>query len=247
MGLWENIDWDIDEEKQKNKKNAEEILKEFPNVEGLKDVLDGVQSLMDSEVYDKVYNASKMDPKEMASYIDTVDDLLKLRQVKLATGVLKDPPLYLPFLTDVIISTHFNATFSLISGVDYAYAQKKLGHESTVKEHAILERLMSLLDDFDRPGEFQKPDEEFYQKLKKIKWNKTGKKLFNKINGIRGDIAYVRWGPSSTFYTGEGFALTFLAACNAVNQEKDKILPEDMVVAYKTYLKLLNTDISKLM
>jgi hypothetical protein len=112
---------DIDEEKQKNKKNAEKILEEFPHVEDLKEILDSVQSLMDSEVYDKVYKASKMDPKEMSFYIDTVDDLLKLRQVKLATGVLKDPPLYLPFLTDVIISTHFNATFSLISGVDYTH------------------------------------------------------------------------------------------------------------------------------
>ena len=247
MGLWEYIEWDIDEEKQKNKKKAEKILEDFSDVEGLEDVLDGVQSLMDSEVYDKVYKASKMDPKEMASYIDTVDDLLKLRQVKLATGVLKDPPLYLPFLTDVIISTHFNATFSLISGVDYAYAQKKLGHESTVKEHAILERLMSLLDDFDKPGEFQKPDKEFYQKLKKIEWDKQGKKLFNKINGIRRDITIVKWvSDASTFRTGEGFALTFLAACNTVNKDRNKILPEDMVVASKTYLKLLNTDIYKL-
>jgi hypothetical protein len=246
MGLWENIEWDIDEEKQKNKKKAEKILEDFPDVEGLKDVLDNVLSLMDSEVYDRVYKASKMDPKEMTSYIDTTDDLLKLRQVKLASEVLKKPPLYIASLTGVIVATHFQALFVFIGGIHYAYAQKKLAHDSTVKEHAILERLMSLLDDFDEPGEFQKPDKEFYQKLKKIKWNKTGKKLFNKINGIRGDIAYVRWGPSSTFYTGENFALTFLAACNAVHHNRDRMLKEDVIIAYKTYLKLLNTDISKL-
>ena len=124
MGLDEYIEWDIDEEKEKNKKNAEKILEDFPDVEGLKDVLEGVKSLMDSEVYEMAYKTSKMDPEEISSYIDTVDDLLKLRQVKLATGVLKDPPLYLPFLTDTIISTHFNATFSLIRGIDYAYAKK---------------------------------------------------------------------------------------------------------------------------
>lgn len=130
-------------------------------------------SLKDSKVYERFYEASLKDPEEMTSYIDTVDDLLKLRQVKLATEVLKDPPLYLPFLTDVIISTHFNATFAFIGGIHYAYAQKKLGHKSTVKEHGILERLMLLLDDFNELGEFKKPDKEFYQKLRKIKWEKN--------------------------------------------------------------------------
>ena len=41
MGLWEYIEWDIDEEKQKNKKKAEKILEDFSDVEGLEDVLDG--------------------------------------------------------------------------------------------------------------------------------------------------------------------------------------------------------------
>ncbi len=36
---------------------------------------------------------------------------------------------------------------------------------------------MSLLNDFDKPEEFKKLDKEFYQKLKKIKWDKTGKKI----------------------------------------------------------------------
>ncbi len=246
MGLWEYIEWDIEEEKQKNKKNAEKILKNFSDVEDLKEVLDDVQTLMDSKIYERLYEASLKDPEEMKSYIDTVDDLLKLRQVKLATGVLKDPPLYLPFLTDTIISTHFNATFAFISGIHYAYTQKKSGHESTIQEHTILERLISLLDDFDKPGEFQPPDKEFYQKLKKIKWNKQGKKLHKKIYDILYHLNDVRWGEASTFSNGENFALTFLAACNAVHHNRDKMLKKDVIMAYKTYLKLLNTDISKL-
>ena len=124
MSLHDYIDWDIDEEKEKNKKNAEKILKEFSDVEGLKEVLDGVQSLMDSEIYDKVYDASEKDPEEMTSYIESVDDLLKLRQVKIASEVLKDPPLYISSLTGVIISSHFQATFAFIGGIHYAYTQK---------------------------------------------------------------------------------------------------------------------------
>lgn len=248
MSLWEYIDWDIDEEKEKNKKNAEKILKDFPDVECLKEVLDDVQALMDSEIYDKFYEASRKDPEEMSSYIDTVDDLLKLKQVKLASEILKEPPLYISSLTDVIIFSHLKGLFAFIGGIHYAYAQRKLGHNSTVKEHAILERLMSLLDDFDKPINFQPPDEEFYKKLKDVKWDKTAKKLFGKIDRLRGHIGVVKWvSDSSTFGTGENYSLTFLAACSAVNNGRNKILTEDVVVAYKTYLKLLNTDISKLM
>lgn len=247
MSLHDYIDWDIDEEKQKNKKNAKKILNDFHDVEGINEVLDDVLSLMDSEIYDKVYEASKKDPKEMTSYIDTVDDLLKLRQVKLASEILKDPPLYVASLTGVIIITHFKALFVFIGGIHYAYAQKKLSRTSTVKEHTILERLMSLLADFDKPINFQPPDEEFYNKLKDVKWDKTAKKLFGKIHRIRGDIRVVRWGStSSTFGTTENFALTFLAACNVINQNRNKMLKEDVIVANRTYLKLLNTDITKL-
>ena len=226
---------------------AEKTLNEFNGVEGLDEVINGILNLKDSKVYEKVYKASLKDPKEMTSYIDTVDDLLKLRQVKLASEVLKKPPLYIASLTGVIVATHFEALFAFIGGIHYAYAQKKLGHDSTVKEHVILERLMSLLDDFDKPGEFEKPDKEFYQNLKKIKWDKTGKKLFWKLSNIRADIQYDKWGSTDVFRSGENFALTFLAACNAVHHDRDRILKEDMIKGYKTYLKLLNTDISKLM
>ncbi|WP_414470435.1 hypothetical protein [Methanobacterium sp. ACI-7] len=247
MSLHDYIDWDIDEEKQKNRKNAEKILRDFPDVKGLKEVLDDVLALMDSEIYEKVYRAGQKDPKEMTSYIDTADDLLKLRQVKLASEVLKDPPLYVASLTGVIIITHFQALFAFIGGIHYAYAQRRLSRTSTVKEHAILERLMALLDDFDKPISFQPPDEEFYKKLKDIKWDKQAKKLFGKIDRLRGQIATVRWGStSSTFGTTENFALTFLAACNVVNQNRNKILNEDVIVAYRTYLKLLDTDITQL-
>ena len=245
MGLDEYIEWDIDEEKQKNKKNAEKILKEFPDVENLQDVLEGVQALMNSEIYDKVYDATKTKVRQLGGN-ETVEDLLEFPQVKLATKVLKEVPFYLPPLTDVIVSSQFIATVSMIDFITYAYKQADLSQKDLNKNHSILECLMSLLDNFDKPVNFHSPDEEFYKKLKEIRWDKQGKKLFNKINGIREDIAYVRWGPSSTFGTGEGFALTFLAACNAVNQGRSKILPEDMAVSYRTYLKLLNTDISKL-
>ncbi len=119
MSLWEYIDWDMTE------KNAEKILRDFSDIEGLKEVLDGVQSLMDSDVYDKVYEASENDPEEMTYYTESVDELLKLRHVELASEILKDPPLYTASLMG-IISSHFQATFAFIGGIHYAHAQRRL-------------------------------------------------------------------------------------------------------------------------
>ncbi|MEN4017320.1 MAG: hypothetical protein PQ968_02585 [Methanobacterium sp.] len=242
------IYWDIDEEKERNKKNAEKILRSFPDVEGLKEVLDDVQSLMDSEIYEKVYEASNLE-EEIGNFSPPSTEYLleRYRQDRYATNVLKDPPLYSPSLfTDTIISTHYLAITGIMGFVNYAYKQRKLSSGDLDKQHSILESLMSLLDDFDKPKDYPAPDEEFYQKLKKIKWDKQGKKLHKKIYDILYHLNDVRWGDASTFSNCENYALTFLAACNAVNQNRSKISPEDVIVANKTYLKLLNTDITKL-
>ncbi len=244
--LDEYIDWDIDEEKQKNKKNAEKILKDFPDVEGLKEVLDGVQALMDSEVYDKVYKASNLGEKIGNFSPPSVEYLLEhYRQDKYASNVLKNPTLNL--FTDNIIFSHYLATWGTIGFVNYVYKGSKLSLNDLDLQHTVLERLMSLLYDFGKPINFQPPDEEFYKKLKNIKWDKQAKKLYKKILIIIRDITLVRWGTkSSTFGNGEHRLLTFLAACNAVNQGRDNILPKDVAVAHRTHLKLLNTDITKL-
>jgi len=226
---------------------AEKTLNEFNGSEGLNEVINGVLSLNDSKVYERFYKASMEGHENGISVKETGKDLLVFPQVKLATEALKDPPLYLPPLNDVIISIHFISMMHVIIWRYYTCTNKNLSHDDILKAHTILlERLMSLLDDFDKPKEFQPPDKEFYQKLRKIKWNKTGKKLFWKLSNIRADIQYNKWGSTDVFRSGENFALTFLAACNAVHQDRDKLLKEDVIMAYRTYLKLLDTDITKL-
>ena len=227
---------------------AEKTLNEFKDIKGLDEVIDGILSLKDSKVYEKFYNASMEGHEKGISVKENENDLLEFPQVKLAAEVLKDPPLYLPPLNDVIISIHFISTMHVIIWRYYTCTNRKLSHNDISRAHTIiLERLMSLLDNFNKPGDFEKPDKEFYEKLRKVKWDKTGKKLFWKLGSILTAIQVDRWGTEThTFGSGENFALTFLAACNAVHHDRDRILKEDMIMAYKTYLKLLNTDITKL-
>ena len=155
---------------------AEKTLSEFDGVEGLNEVIDGILNLKDSKVYERFYKASMEGQEKGISVKENENDLLKFPQVKLASEVLKDPPLYLPPLNDVIISIHFISIMHVIIWRYYTCTNKNLSHNDLSKAHTvILERIMSLLDDFDKPGEFEKPDEEFYQKLRKIKWDKRGK------------------------------------------------------------------------
>lgn len=240
------IYWDIEKEKQKNREYADKILKKFSDVEGLKDVLDSVLNLMDSEIYEKVYEASNLGEKIGDFAPPSAEYLLnRYRQNKYSSTILKNPTLNL--FTDNIIFSHYLATTGMIGFINHAYKGHKLSLNDLDKQHIILERIMSQLDDFDKLEDYQSPDEEFYQKQKNIKWKKEGKSLFEEIHKIRRDIKVVRWGTkSTTFSNGENYYLIFLTACSAVKHQRNEIVAEDVVVAYKTYLKLLNTDISKL-
>ncbi|KAF5067442.1 hypothetical protein DSECCO2_253100 [anaerobic digester metagenome] len=244
--LDEYIDWDVDEEMGKNRVRADRILKDFSDVEGLGEVLSGVLGLMDSEVYNRVYLASDLG-EEISNFAPPSREYLfeHYKQDQYACTILRKPVLNL--FTDNVILQHYLATSGTIGFVHHAYKGFKLSLKDLDKEYVVFERLMVLLDDFDSSVGFHPPDEDFYRKLKNIKWDKNAKKLYGGILRIIRDITLVKWGTnSSTFGSGENFTLTFLAACNAVVHGRNKILPEDVSISHKTHLKLLNTDINNL-
>jgi hypothetical protein len=233
---------------ESSNEKSKKILDEFNGIEGLNDVVNGFIGLSDSEVYNDVYEVSAKGHEEGLTIDKYGKNLLEIPQVKHAASVLKNPPIYLPPLTDVITAITFISTEHVIIWVYYTYTQQDLSHKDVLKVHTIiLERLISSLNNFNTVKNYKTHDEEFYKKLKEIKWDKTGKKLFKEMSDLRFKTQLEIFRSDFTsFGTAEGFALTFLAACNAVNQGRNKILPEDVVVAYRSYLKLLNTDITKL-
>jgi hypothetical protein len=227
-----------------------EIIKtEFGDILLLDETIKGILSLRESEIYEGVYLASKRGHVEGLSVEVTADELKAMPQVNIASNVLKKPVFYLPPITDLIIATHFLGTLHVLIWIYYVNIQRELNYQEIKKIHSkILERIMSSLDQFCVVKDYEVPDEGYYRKLKQMKWDTQGKRLFKKLEDMRGKVMVDRdWGSaSSTFQTGEMFMLGFLAACNAVNHQRNSMLPEDVIIAYKTYFKLLNTDISKL-
>lgn len=223
------------------------IKAEFRDVKELDETIDRILSLQESEIYEELYGIVRTKTNKLLVN-ETLDDLFEFPQYKYATKILKKPPLYLPPFTDLIEAGHFIMTFSMIGFIIYTYKRKYKTPKDLKRNFQILERLMSSLNHFNTTKDYKVPDETYYKKLKQIKWNNQGKKLFKKLDDVKSKIMIDRgWGTaSSTFETGEMFMLTFLAACNAVNHQRNTMLPEDVIMAYKTYLKLLNTDISRL-
>lgn len=220
---------------------SDDILNEFKDVDGLEEVIEGIKDI--GNFYKVLYKASKTKTDWDIQLDDEVDKLL---QVKLARKILKTPIIYKPPLSDVIIRKSFYSLFLLINWVYWIHNPKTydIGYN---KQSKILECIMTSLDNFDKTKSFEEPNEEFYKKLKGIKWDKEGKTLFGKLNGIRWDINYEQLGlKNRNVYITEDHTITFLTACNAVNHNRDKMLEEDVIIAHKTYLKLLNTDITKI-
>ena len=227
-------------------KKQKQLLKDFGDIPGVEELSNNIIGLLDSVIYGRVYEASVLG--EDLGEAQPLEVLLeRYPQNRYAAKILKDPPVYIASLTGVIISTHFLAITGIIGFIHYAHKQEKITIPDIDQQYNTLTKLMVHLDAFDQAFDFEEPDEEYYQKLKKIKWNKKGKKLFQKLNRLHTKVGIERFkSDSSTFGTGEDFALTFLAACNSVNHNRSTIETDDVVMAYETYLKLLNTDIGKL-
>jgi hypothetical protein len=110
------------------------------------------------------------------------------------------------------------------------------------------ERLIFALERFDEVSNWPQPSAEFFQKLKMIKWkDKNTKKFAKKLKHLKIRIGYVHFDLARYHHLSamEEAFIELMAGCSAVNDNRDRISKEDIVNGYKTYLKLLNIDVTK--
>ena len=133
----------------------------------------------------------------------------------------------------------------------------RVGREFTLEElnkifyGDMATRILLLLEDFDSNLETPQPTAEFFKRLGKVKWqDKKAKKLFNGIYKIKFMLILNNWKGvgtrGSTFRVTENAFLLLLSGCSAVLDGRDRIGVDDVVRANKTYLKLIDTDISEM-
>jgi hypothetical protein len=158
--------------------------------------------------------------------------------------------LYIPSIWgDTILFESYNSFNSFLEGI---LSMKKEDNKTSIDEVLNLSnKVMVLLDDFDKNEIFISPDQDFFSKLKKMKWDKKANKLLEKIFNIYTNIGHIiietpTIDSHSKFLTNSRFCLTFLTACSAIQEGNNKMGLQNVVHAYKTYYKLLDANIGDL-
>jgi hypothetical protein len=272
MGLLEEIEKKGKEkERVQSQRDMKEILAflENYNAEELNGILSKIHELAESGLYIKLMEAFRSETYSEGwgtkNYADgkrafTVDEVNHVRSLKLARKNLHLGGLFNTIFTPSMITAKEFLTIHLMIHYTYVVFSGKATNWNdrlNIYFSRLDERLMFALDNFDevKLEDLPEPTPEYFQALKKLKWkNKNTEKLHNKLNEYLFEInLFILDYPSLTEQVGwittyrvtGGFFIKTLAACNAVNNGRQEIEDQDIIKAYKTFFKLIKTDVTK--
>lgn len=234
MSLWDEVE----------KTSIEHHLRKLENedVHGLDEVIQGFVSLKETGIYENLKEAYLV-----TTSIDPPDNLPENSFFMLSKNNMSDPKMRF----------HFKIVFS---DVDYMYWVLGLLYYTQTRnftEKLFFNQIISsgldkdlifFQDDFDKPKDSTESSLEFFKKLQKVKWENNGvNKFLKNMDKLRYDIVYpnTEYFKFCMLYTLEYYFIRLMAACSAVRDSREYINKNDVIVGYKTYLKLLKTDITK--
>jgi hypothetical protein len=143
--------------------------------------------------------------------------------------------------------------YSFLGYIYYLNNNRKLNREDLdkIEKGDFANKILLAIDDFDNVTNTPKPSADFFKKLGEVKWeDKRTKKFFDSITNLHFVMAFNTWGGENVawdFPATEKAFLGLLSGCSAVLDERERINSADVIRAEKTYLKLIDTDLTKLM
>ncbi len=226
-----------------------ERLKKVCYSSDLDELMIELHFLIDSGYYPNLleiyYNWEEPVPlsSEASSEIVAKNDILIM-----AIENLKNFPV--KFLSDLIDYNTFYFFFPFLEWIYSMYLGRQLQADDveTLFSSNLGEKIIFTLENFDRFEKYAKPTPKFFQELRELKWeNKQTKKIYNELNKIASLFIFKEYNfKESSFNIRQEEIVLFLAGCSAVKECRNKIITEDIFRAYKTYFKIIKTDISKL-
>ena len=146
-------------------------------------------------------------------------------------------------------SSVFKAIYQIIEFRCYMTIKKEFDDEDiqNVYFSGIDKRLISLQNNFDETIDVPQPSADFLKKLKNVQYGHSTKKFSKKLLHLKDQYEFTSFGLPKYVHLGlieEGF-IELMAGCSAVNNNRNHITKEDIVIGYKTYIKLLNSDVTK--
>lgn len=142
----------------------------------------------------------------------------------------------------------FNSIYKQIE-FRYVMTTKKAPDEIDLENiylSGLDERLLFAQEKFDEVSQWPKPSEEFFQQLKSVKWDKDTFKLAKKLLRFKNRLEYdiLHQISYQRLALIEEEFIELMAMCSAVKDNRNIISKDDLIKGYKTYLKLLNTDVT---
>jgi hypothetical protein len=253
MGIIDKMEKKIEERDEKRQHDMGNLFNYLSDLDilGLDSILYEIKEIRDSGFYKKLIEASNKDKYE--ENVDFLGDLPKHRIEILAYDNLKKGGLLTTIFTKSIITVQDTLTLYSFIETTYYLHKNPLEKEDLLKIYfsGLDERIIFALENFDTVQfeDLPEPTPEYIKSLGKTYW--AEKELYKKLNELMFEVMDfslnypgVKYS-SSKYRSTEDLFIQFLAACNAVNNGRLDIEIEDTIVAYKTFLKLIKTDITK--
>lgn len=238
-------------QKAKKKRSDEDIRKlEIYNVNGLEELIIQIKNLKENNTYKNLYDSFNLRGKIIAPKTNVKTLRAQSPLIKTAKNQLSNSSFSIPYNNDLIDYKMFCVMYTFLESIYYLNLGRKIGNSDfkNLYSNNLDKRIIFALDKFNETYDNSKQMESFFLKLKKIKWSdKETKKFFEDLHDVMVSVGAEIFGYSLNRFrvTENGFIL-FLSGCSALKDAKDNLSQEDVVRAYRTYFKLMKTDISKL-
>lgn len=219
-------------------------LKEYSSeVEGLSVLLNEIYDLNDSDLLKKLINAYSPKGQRYSKGVFR-DDFFNSHLMILAKKNLK-PPL-MPHISPRLVFLRLANDYKFFEYFYFINTENPLSLEDmgNIYYGGLGERVMLLLDKFDEPEIAPSIDDKFFKVLIEVKWQRKSKKLFNKLIVIFGELAN-NIDTLSLFRSANNLFINLLCFCSAASDNRTLVSEEDVVRAFKTYIKLMKTDVTQ--
>jgi hypothetical protein len=219
---------------------------ENEDVDGLDEIVYLMKITRDSGIYNELKRAFKINLHLYnleGIYSGEISQSKVYSQAKDTLGVL------FPESGCIIRFYYVQKMYTLIELRYYMTVQRELDREDLriIYSSGLDKSLIKGLNEFDNGLEYPETTLEFFQKLKMVKWeNDDTKKFANNLRLLKNEFAYPGFSFVKYFRLSaiEDTFINFIGCCSAVNQERDYLSKKDIIIGYKTSLKLLNTAIA---
>ncbi|KZX12931.1 hypothetical protein [Methanobrevibacter curvatus] len=251
------VEYNMEKEKRNLKKKTEKILKKYPNVDDLEYVLEKILTLVDSKPFNIL-------TKNLVNYILKFNEVHPEEDIDIELLWEEFPMLKDAFVLDMVKDTSrsiFSRRSDTITYTQFGnFLSFNIGILSIKEEDPLYSReriynlsnkVMVLLDEFDKDIYLNTVDVNFFRSLDAVKWNKDAKKLFKKMVWVLLDIPSLIIATLFSDIISDIFAtyrttLTVLVTCSTVKNNRNIMEYEDVICAFKTFFKLIDADINDL-